>query len=88
MSEYHSRDDTKRRILIAIHKYGGQRVTRLQIARGVNLTKSPYLLGLIGELVDAGYLEEIDVKTRPDQTAKAYNLTEKSIAMLKSKKPN
>jgi len=84
MSEYHSREDTKRRVLLAVAKMGGQRVTRLQIARAIELAKSPYLLGLIAELIDSGYLTEIRVQTRRDQIAKAYNLTEKGIEALKT----
>jgi len=86
MSTYHSRDDTKKRILQAVAQYGGQRVTRLQIARALNMSKSPYLLGLIAELIESDFLIEIDVNTRPDQIAKAYNLSKKSQDLLKPKK--
>lgn len=75
---YRSREETKALIMKAVAQYGGQRVTRLQIARAAGLKKTPYLLELLKELVTAGLLEEIEVYTRPDQKAIGYNLTSKT----------
>lgn len=47
-------------------------MTTLEIARSMGLVRSPYLIGLIDELVNEGKLAQTEVLIAPDLPARAY----------------
>lgn len=46
----------------------------IQIARAMNVTRSPYLCELLDEMVYDGYLDVVTVEVAPDLPARAYCL--------------
>lgn len=54
--DHRPRDETRILIVEAIHQHQGP-MTRTQIARALDRTKTPHLIELIEELVDEGYLQ-------------------------------
>lgn len=44
----------------------------LEIARAMNIARSPYLLELLNQLVDDGELDTVEVEVAPDLPARAY----------------
>jgi len=60
-------------ILAVVHR-SDEPLRILEIARALNMSRSPYLVELISELAEDGELVETIVEVAPDLPARAYHL--------------